>query len=117
MPTDLNAFLKPIRDAAEERYPINGSHDCATSLVIKDYQRAFLAGARHALTEPIILRTAEELYALPVGSIVGHISIGRLYVQTAGKGWHSLTHDYALTPASLVATAPVELIRLPREEA
>ncbi|MDZ5076757.1 hypothetical protein [Nesterenkonia sp. HG001] len=108
MPNDLNDVLKPLRDAAEE--------------VERGFKRsaidAFVAGAAHALTHPIILRTAEELAALPVGSVVLDW-VDRAYVRSdLREGWSWVAHDgYAATHdgLALAASGPIELIRLPAE--
>jgi hypothetical protein len=107
---DLNDVLKPLRDAADE---VERGTDEVYGSGGRFAAEAFLAGARHALTQPIILRTPEELDALPVGSAIRAQGWGLILTcwdpgrfETASHSWDS---------AELLADrGPVELIRLPR---
>ncbi|MGQ7788175.1 hypothetical protein [Nesterenkonia sp. K-15-9-6] len=111
---DLNDVLKPLRDAAaviernvDELYSEGGEFVAG----------AFIAGARHALTEPIILRTPEELDALPMGAVVGELDDGDVFVKVKDAAWHHLGGVNLFPPGALIMMHPVELIRLPREDA
>ncbi|GAB3191825.1 hypothetical protein [Nesterenkonia suensis] len=112
MTTDLDDILTPHHD---EALKYATEMDGLVSL-----DEAFADGARHALTEPIILRTAEELDALPVGSVVLDW-VDRAYVRSdLREGWSWVAQDgYAATHdgLALAASGPVELIRLPKEDA
>lgn len=108
----LDHLLKPHREAAEAEYP-----EVIDYYATEEYERAaFAAGARHALTHPIILTSVEELEALPVGAkVLGFTdtvwtatrsAAGTLMVEADG-GWR--------TPGALVKSGPLQLISLPAE--
>lgn len=107
--TDLNDILKPHHD---EGLTYATEMDGLVSL-----DEAFADGARHALTRPIILRTPEELDALPVRSVVAAPGSWEMAIKVDDDCSWCAERASSLSSGEIVEATPVELIRLPKEDA
>ncbi len=125
MTTDLTGILDTWKRRAENRWPYLVGVTLSRLMADIGRREGFVFGALSTLTDPIILTYPEELGALPVGAVVLDAE-ERVWTRLPGSGavgsvvWRGPdhtrcgdldAHEYLLRPG------PVELIRLPKEEA
>ncbi|GAB3192032.1 hypothetical protein [Nesterenkonia suensis] len=108
-------ILKPLRDAAfETRHDRFDAGFMGWGNESDAYDDGFLAGARHALAHPIILRTPEELDALPEGSVVLDRGGTAFFKEVTGAWWNRPV--YRFSEELIEQSGSVQLIELPRGE-